>query len=189
MLASIGEQILDNYMDTSKCPVCGKPGIPDYLTEDVACPHCGSDLKIYRKVYELSQFQTSSTDGIKKFKILSAILPIIAVVATAAICYSLRPAEKSQEEYYTMYIESVKHVAQLKDSVSVLNTQIQNLATHEEDYEDYIVKKNEGPWSVVYNIFGDRSDWEVIAKANGLWDKSHNKWKKLHPGQVIRIKK
>ena len=59
----------------------------------------------------------------------------------------------------------------------------------DEDYEDYVVKKNEGPWSVVNNIFGKRSDWEAIAKANGLWDKSHYKWKKLHPGQVIRIKK
>ena len=188
MLASIGVQILDKDMDTSKCPVCGKPGIPNYLNEDVVCPHCGSDLKIYRKVSELSNLQPS-TDGSMKFKILSIVLPLIAISATAAICYSVSPEEKVEEAYYAKYLESEKQVAQLNDSVSVLNAQIQKLATQDEDYEDYVVKKNEGPWSVVNNIFGKRSDWEAIAKANGLWDESRNNWKKLHPGQVIRIKK
>ena len=46
-------------MDTNKCPVCGNPGIPNYLNEEVVCPHCGSDLKIYRKVSELVEVKTT----------------------------------------------------------------------------------------------------------------------------------
>ena len=114
-------------MDTNKCPVCGNPGIPNYLNEEVVCPHCGSDLKIYRKVSELVEVKTTPASETKKYKLLSIVLPLIAIAATAAVCLSLR--QKPQETYYTQYVESKKSADQLKDSVSVLNAQIQKLAS------------------------------------------------------------
>ena len=178
-------------MDTNKCPVCGNPGIPNYLNEAVVCPHCGSDLKIYRKVSELVEVQTQATDGTEKYKILSVVLPLIAIAATATVCLLSNP--KQQETYYTQYIESKKLVDQLKDSVSVLNAQIQKNTSVPGDYVDYVVVKNDSPWGIVYKLYGSRSDWEkvaqTIAEDNGIWDDARKKWKEIHPGQVIRIKK
>lgn len=39
--------------ENTKCPVCGKTGIPDFLNEDVKCPCCGSDLSIYRVIEQI----------------------------------------------------------------------------------------------------------------------------------------
>lgn len=174
-----------------KCPVCGNPGIPNYLNEAVVCPHCGSDLKIYRKVSELVDVQTQSTDGTKKYKLLSVVLPLIAIAATATVCLLYNP--KQQETYYTQYLESKKLVDQLNDSVSVLNAQIQKFSSVPSDYVDYVVVRNDSPWGIVYKLYGNRSDWEKVAQAiaedNGIWDDSRKKWKQIYPGQVIRIKK
>jgi rubredoxin len=81
-------------MDRNKCPVCGNPGIPNYLNEAVVCPHCGSDLKIYRKVSELVEVQTQATDGTKKYKRLSVVLPLIAIAATATVCLLSNPKQQ-----------------------------------------------------------------------------------------------
>lgn len=41
--------------ENTKCPVCGKTGIPDFLNEDVKCPCCGSDLSIYRVIEQIPE--------------------------------------------------------------------------------------------------------------------------------------
>lgn len=178
-------------MDTNKCPVCGNPGIPNYLNEAVVCPHCGSDLNIYCKVYDLAKVQIMSTEGTKKFKLLPIVIPLIAIAATVAVCLLFNP--KRQETYYTQYIENRKLVDQLNDSVSVLNANIQKILSDRNKYVDYIVVKNDSPWSIVYKLYGNCSDWEKVAQAiaedNGIWDDAHKKWKQIYPGQVIRIKK
>lgn len=46
----------DNIMaENTKCPVCGKTGIDDYLNNDVKCPCCGSDLNIYRVIEQIPE--------------------------------------------------------------------------------------------------------------------------------------
>lgn len=41
--------------ENTKCPVCGKTGIDDYLNKDVKCPCCGSDLSIYRVIEQIPE--------------------------------------------------------------------------------------------------------------------------------------
>ena len=36
--------------ESTKCPICGKEGIPNFRKEDVVCPCCNSDLTVYHKI-------------------------------------------------------------------------------------------------------------------------------------------
>ena len=126
-------------------------------------------------------------------KSLSLSLAPSSSILEATTITGLLSNPKQQETYYTQYIESKKLVDQLKDSVSVLNAQIQKNTSVPGDYVDYVVVKNDSPWGIVYKLYGSRSDWEkvaqTIAEDNGIWDDARKKWKEIHPGQVIRIKK
>ena len=44
-----------NHIDgRTVCPVCGKAHIPDYKSNDVICPQCGTDLSVFRQIDQLS---------------------------------------------------------------------------------------------------------------------------------------
>jgi hypothetical protein len=75
----------------------------------------------------------------------------------------------------------------------VLNAQIQKNTSVPGIMLIIVVVKNDSR-GVLYNkLYGSRSDWEkvaqTIAEDNGIWDDARKKWKEIHPGQVIRIKK
>lgn len=180
-------------MDTIKCPVCGSPGISDYKKEDVTCPHCGSDLKIYRTVSELSEENDSSGYGIKKFKTMSFVLPIITAIVAVGATYLLCSKSEVQTDNSYILAEKEKTISTLKDSVSVLNSQILDIKKVEDKGSkvEYVVVQNDGPWRIVHKFFGYRKDWEeigkTIAEENKMWDSSTKTWKPLRPGQILKI--
>ena len=79
----------------TKCPVCGKTGIPDFLNDDVKCPCCGSDLSIYRVIENIPE------EG-QKFNIWKPISAVafIATVGLGIILLNQKPTvlESSKEE-------------------------------------------------------------------------------------------
>ena len=48
-------------VDSTKCPVCGRKGIPDYQNDDVRCPDCGSNLKVFRILDSIEQDAKAKT--------------------------------------------------------------------------------------------------------------------------------
>ena len=177
-------------MDTTKCPVCGNPGIPDYLKENVTCPHCGSDLKVYKTLSEAAAGGDSKPIA-SKYKYLAIVLPILVALLIGIPAYRLyRNAEKSAMT--ALEIKDNK-ISELQDSLSVLSTRIEALKPQENVVVGYIVVKNDSPWKIIRKVYGAREDWNELArqigKANDIWDESKGTWKQIHPGQVIKIEK
>lgn len=175
-------------METIKCPVCGNPGISDYKKEDVICPHCGSDLKIYHTVSELSEENVSSDDSVKKYKIMSVVLPIASAIIAIGAMYLMYPNSANVNDNTTILAEKDREIIALNDSISALNAQILKFttATTKDNYVNYVVVHNDGPWIIVKKIFGYRTDWDRvaqrIAKDNGI-----ESLKLVHPGQILKI--
>ena len=90
-------------IETKKCPVCGKTGIPDFLNEDVKCPCCGSDLSIYRVIEQIPE------EGHKTniWKPISAVA-IIAAAGLGVMLFTQKPSVPSSV---------TEELSQLKDSV------------------------------------------------------------------------
>ena len=109
-------------MDNIKCPVCGKPGIPDYHNEDVVCPQCKSDLSIYRVIDNIPEAKS----GRNIWKPVS-VVAFLAAAAMGVLLLTQKP--KSQID--------MAMVSQLKDSISVLNKQI-------DSFEGNSIKESNG---------------------------------------------
>lgn len=180
-------------METTKCPVCGRTGIPDYLNENVVCPNCNSDLGVYRTLHALAKGDASSNGSARRYKTLSIVLSILAVLLIGALIFF--NSGNSTKELDKKLAEVNAVVAELRDSVTNLKSQIESLKTADlpsaSQYIEYSVIPNDSPWRIIRKFYGNRQDWETIsrkiAEANDIWDEKAATWKQIHPGQVIRI--
>lgn len=177
-------------METFKCPVCGKPGIPDYTHEEVICPNCNSNLGIYRTLHSIAEDNDVSTGAASKLKKLSIALSIALL---AGLLCGVSAFLLFQENSRKNLMEVQNKVSELRDSISTLSLQIPSSPTKSEEqhYIEYTILSNDSPWKIVYKFYGTRNDWERISKEiannNDLWDEKSNTWKPIHPGQVIKI--
>ena len=178
-------------MKISKCPVCGNPGVPDYKNGEVVCPHCGSDLKIYKTLAEVSSTDDASAGNVRKYKLLAIILPIIAILLVGIPFYFIHSS--SQKAYKVDLAARDASISALQDSVKVLASQFERTIDVTPDFVEYTVVRNDGPWGIVKKVIGDTSNWsddyKQIAKDNGFWDEASGSWKMIHPGQVLKIYK
>ena len=178
-------------METSKCPVCGKTGIPDYLNEDVVCPNCNSDLGVYRTLHALTEGNNGSSGQGRRYKLFSIVLSILAVLLIGTLINNGRNAKDLDQKL----ADANAVVEELKDSISNLRSQIESPKVIDlpsaSQYIEYTVMPNDSPWRIVRKFYGNRQDWDIIsrkiAEANGIWDENSETWKQIHPGQVIRI--
>ena len=141
-------------MEIYKCPVCGKPGIPDYHNEDVVCPQCKSDLSIYRVIDNIPEAKS----GRNIWKPISAV----AFLAAAAMgMFLLAQKPKSQID--------MAMVSQLKDSISVLNKQIDSYEGNfikESIGFPYVVRRGDSYCLISRRFYGVDSRAVEIAKNN-----------------------
>lgn len=176
-------------MSTSKCPVCGNPGVPDYLNSDVVCPHCGSDLSIYRIISDTSKGGAASAGHIRLYKLLSILLPVFVIVA--GILLFFRYSGKQEKAYNAQIAEKDLMISALNEKISLLEASAESQISSVSNTIDYVVVKNDGPWGIVNKVFGARKDWvkvyTQIAKDNEIWNSETNTWGLIHPGQILKI--
>ena len=136
------------------CPVCGKPGIPDYHNEDVVCPQCKSDLSIYRVIDNIPEEKSGSNI----WKPISAVA-FLAAAALGVLLLTQKPNSQSD----------VALVSQLKDSISVLNKQINSYevnSTKESIGFPYVVRRGDSYCLISRRFYGVDSRAEEIANNN-----------------------
>jgi LysM repeat protein len=155
-----------------KCPVCGKVGIPDFHSEDVKCPCCGSDLSIYRKIDAISE----DGNGLNIWKPISAVA-IIAAAVLGVLLLTNKPQVSTSD---------MAEIAQLKDSISILNEQISQKSSVNTQYAldyKYVVRKRDSYWSISKKFYGVGTRAEEIAQNNGRTLDTP-----LHIGDTLKIK-
>ena len=141
--------------ENTKCPVCGKTGIPDFLNEDVKCPCCGSDLSIYRVIEKIPE------EGRKHniWKPISAVA-CIAAVALGVMLYVQKP---------TVPTTPKEDITLLKDSIEVLNNQLaQKKVISEQPCSGYkyTVLRGDSYWSISRKFYGTGTRANEIATQN-----------------------
>ena len=181
-------------MSSNRCPVCGNQGIPAYHQEDVICPRCGSDLRIYKTLSDVESISSKSENANKLYKRLAILVPAIVFILCGILaCYA------GQSNLNKTISDSNIKIVQLRDSIAYLNQQIQlkdqelNAKTKIHAYSEYVIISNDSPWKIVRKFYGIRGDWKELAKQiaidNKIWDEDQQEWKQIHPGQIIKVYK
>lgn len=179
-------------MSSNKCPICGNQGIPAYHREEVICPRCGSDLRVYKALYDVADISPKSRTINKRYKVLAIILPFIIFLLCGMSLYN-----------FFVYNETISkkdsEVAQLRESKDSLTKQVLLLETELNrnkeipTYFEYFIVHNDSPWAIVCKIYGMRENWEELSKQiaidNDIWDEEKQAWKQIHPGQIIKVYK
>ena len=162
--------------------------MPDYLTQDVKCPNCNSDLSIYRKLNSLAK--GDATFGYKNYtlKMLAIALPVL--VAFLIGCTAFVIQKNKIKDLNQQLAASNNNVLALRDSlrtISTTNPVKENVPT----YFEYVVMPNDSPWGIVHKFYGNRVNWldasKKIAEDNGIWNESAKDWNLIHPGDVLKL--
>ena len=176
--------------DTIKCPVCGKNGIPNFHSEDVVCPCCGSDLSIYHNLNELFCNDTNVPVTIKhhKYIMMSLVLTIVVLFAIGGCMLT-----GSLKRHTTLMQKTDELKAQtsiLTDSIINLNKTLASLKSTStkntgKEYETYIVKKGDSICKISFKLYGTEKRYKEIAILNNL---DVNAKTTLHPGDSLKVK-
>lgn len=180
-------------MSSYKCPICGSQGIPAYDKEDVICPCCNSDLRIYRVLSEIAASSDHSVSKGSKLRKWILVMPAIFVVLTLAFVLITR----TNTTFQPSVTEKTGDIALLRDSLDVLKAQLSCLGGINASSADsgnvisYYVVHGDSPWGIVKKVLGVSDNWSEIAmqiaKDNQMWDYEKEKWLPIYPGQVIKI--
>lgn len=165
-------------MERTQCPICDKKGIPDFFKEDVVCPCCNSDLRIYRKIH-LSSIKTNESKK-NKWPLIIVFL-FIVVIGVVGWRYSEQSESQSQlSTMKTLLAEKETKIVQLSDSIKNL---LQPVKSNLDNSQWYIVKQGDSFCRISRNVYGTESKYKIIIELNNL--KSNTI---LQPGDSIRIK-
>ena len=148
-------------MSSNRCPVCGNQGIPAYHQEDVICPRCGSDLRIYKTLSDVESISSKSENANKLYKRLAILVPAIVFILCGILaCYFYA----GQSNLNKTISDSNIKIVQLRDSIAYLNQQIQlkdqelNAKTKIHAYSEYVIISNDSPWKIVKKFYGIRGE-------------------------------
>lgn len=142
-------------METIICPVCGKPGIPDYHKEDVVCPQCKCDLSIYRVIESIPDAKS----GRNIWKPIS-----VTAFTAAAVCgFMLFHNSKTNNQADSGSIN--QEITLLKDSVRIIKTELQEMKSNSVLFP-YVVRKGDSYWSISKKMYGTGLRAEELARNN-----------------------
>ena len=166
-------------MERNKCPICDKTGIPDFLNEDVVCPCCNSDLRIYRKIH---LFSTNTNESPKNKWSIVFVLLLVIVLAIVGLRYTkLSEFQEQIACMKTQLVEKDAYIVQLLDSIKKMSEPVSK--SNKENSHWYVVKPGDSFCKISRIFYGTETKYETIMKLNNL--KSNTI---LQPGDSIRIK-
>lgn len=166
-------------MESNKCPICDKTGIPDFINEDVVCPCCNSDLRIYRKIH----LSSTNTNGGKTSK-WPVVFVLLLMIILAIVGWRYTKISDFQKQISCMKIQLVEKdalIVQLLDSIKDLSQPI--VKSNLENSHWYVVKPGDSFCKISRIVYGTENKYKTIIKLNNL--KSNTI---LQPGDSIRIK-
>ena len=139
------------------CPICGKP-ISDYLAQDVICPACNTDLRIYRTIDNIPEKKSNAW-------LYVAVVAFLATIATATLLFlSSKNNKEVIEKLEGEKTSLIEENANLSNSISVMQTESAPVV----HAYPYIVRKGDSFWKISLKFHGTGTKAAQIAEDNNL---------------------
>jgi len=158
------------------CPICNKAGLSDYTRNEVVCPQCNSDLKVFLLLDSISKpvkgrFGIYALIGLN----LLAILFLGLFIKTNAVKKEILATNIVLNDSITILIRE-------KLALERQNEQLP-LTESKEVTVKYVVKKGDYPYKIAQFFYGDGNRYKQIEADNALVQ-PHT----LRVGQILLIK-
>ena len=153
------------------CPICGKHGIPDFYSQDVVCPCCGSDLSIYRLVNQIEagaqpkptvEKKPGRSAAVYAFASAVAVLLLFSGVLLTKLLHYGDELKSSEARCEALVTENEA----LKATVSGYEAQSQTPL--ESPSFRYVVREGDSFWVISRKLYGTGTRYKEIAQANNL---------------------
>lgn len=159
-------------MAETKCPICGKNGIPDYLSQDTVCPCCGSDLSIYRIVDRIQAGTNTGKSPGKNRLVPYCLVAFFAIIALIACIKWVNTRSQSTADK--------ERIATLESENTALSEQNKTLLLQTKDTFEpqavgfvYTVRNGDSFWRISQKVYGTGTRYKEIAEKNGLSTNDH----------------
>lgn len=149
--------------DRNTCPVCGKPGIPDYMSSDVVCPQCGNDLSVYKMLHESCERKTGCKWLWLVPIIALAIVLVILGIFSYRQCNALSTARLENREIKQQLTIANENIASLKVQLKSVRSATPNC---KQNKEIYVVRHGDSFWKISQRFFRRGAMASKIAKDN-----------------------
>lgn len=159
------------------CPICNKAGLPDYTKNDLICPQCNSDLKVFSLLNSISKPQKSK---IGMYAIVGISLLSIALLGLFLKSNSDRKDLVTKNLILNDSITKMQVVtiADIKEE-----TKTQPIAEKQDVTVKYVVKKGDYLYKIAQFFYNDGSKYKQIEADNNFV-----KPYALKVGQILTIK-
>lgn len=176
----------------TKCPVCYKEDIPNFIDTEVVCPCCDTDLSIYRKINALSSNDNSEVGTSEKFNRIFWLISI-STITVVILGFSLL-LNNMTTKYKTSILEledSKISIQKDNDSLKSINS---NLGAKIKELENkinlptvnntYIVKKGDSFCKISRDLYGTEARSNEIATFNNMRTSNI-----IHIGDTLKVMK
>ncbi|MDL2312691.1 LysM peptidoglycan-binding domain-containing protein [Bacteroidales bacterium OttesenSCG-928-B11] len=146
----------------NNCPICGKAGLPDFRKEEVVCPACNTNLKVYL----LLRQTTDTPKGNNIMRMISFI--ITGILFIICIFFFI---EKS-EMINNLQIQYNKDVILLNDSIILLKSKLEKTELPTEKISNYFfvytIKEGDSFCLISRKFYGTEKYARTIAENNNM---------------------
>jgi nucleoid-associated protein YgaU len=157
--------------DSTKCPVCGREGIPDYHQGEVRCPSCGSNLEVFRLLDAVEAENNAKSSKWKPIAIASMVLALLF-----AILYLSKGNSEGAD---------ADELAQLRDSITMLKEVIQQPVEEQvSEKKEETAQKAKEEESSESSASEDKDDDEVSAPSDMVTVKDGKKYYTVKSGDT-----
>jgi len=145
------------------CPVCNKPGLPDYRIQETVCPQCNSNLKSYVLLNSIKR---------RSRRFVGGILAIAVLLSVLAVILHFTSANKSAK----IIDDKITKLEIANDSIDFLIRRINQFEVNENANSSpekpvtfiYKVRDGDNLGKIAELFFDDYRKFEKIAEDNNL---------------------
>jgi len=158
------------------CPICNKAGLSDYTKNEVVCPQCNSDLKVFLLLDSISE----PVKG--RFGIYALIGLTLLAILFLGLFIKTNTVKKEILATNIVLKDSITILIREKLALERQNEQLP-LTESKEVTVKYVVKKGDYPYKIAQFFYGDGNRYKQIEADNALVQ-PHT----LKVGQILLIK-
>lgn len=163
-------------MMNHNCPICNKAGLSDYTRNEVVCPQCNSDLKVFLLLDSISK----PVKG--RFGIYALIGLTLLAILFLGLFIKTNAVKKEILATNIVLNDSITILIREKLALERQNEQLP-LTESKEVTVKYVVKKGDYPYKIAQFFYGDGNRYKQIEADNALVQ-PHT----LRVGQILLIK-